>query len=156
MAFYQFECAQKLNTSKEEAWDFISSPANLKEITPAYMGFDITSKNTSQKMYEGMIISYTVRPLLGIKTKWVTEITHINEGHFFIDEQRMGPYKMWHHQHFIEEISNGILMKDIVSYIPPFGILGALANPLIIKNKLEQIFAFRKEALEKKYGVYNK
>jgi ligand-binding SRPBCC domain-containing protein len=155
MAFYQFERTQKVNASKEEIWDFISSPANLKEITPAYMGFDITSKKTSEKMYEGMLISYQVKPLLGIKTNWVTEITHIKEGHSFIDEQRMGPYKMWHHQHFIEEIPNGVLMKDIVSYIPPLGILGAIANQLIIKNKLEQIFAFRKEALDKKYGAYN-
>ena len=155
MAFYQFERSQKINASKEEIWDFISSPANLKKITPAYMGFDITSKNTAEKMYEGMLISYLVKPLLNIKTSWVTEITHINEGHFFIDEQRMGPYKLWHHQHFIEEIPNGVLMKDIVSYIPPFGFLGAIANQLIIKNKLAQIFAFRKEALEKKYGVYN-
>ena len=155
MAFYQFEREQKINASREEIWDFISSPANLKKITPAYMGFDIISKNTAEKMYEGMLISYIVKPLLSIKTKWVTEITHIKEGHFFIDEQRMGPYNMWHHQHFIEEIPNGVLMKDIVSYIPLFGLLGAIANQLIIKNKLEQIFAFRKEALEKKYGIYN-
>ena len=155
MAFYQFERTQKVNASKSEVWDFISSPGNLKHITPAYMGFDITSKNTSEKMYEGMIISYQVKPLLGIKTNWVTEITHINKGHFFIDEQRMGPYKMWHHQHFIEEIPNGVLMKDIVSYIPPFGFLGAIANQLMIKSKLKQIFAFRKAALDKKYGIYN-
>jgi ligand-binding SRPBCC domain-containing protein len=155
MAFYQFESSQKIKANKNEIWDFISSPANLKEITPAYMGFDITSKNKGEKMYEGMLISYLVRPLFNIKTSWVTEITHIKEGHFFIDEQRMGPYKMWHHQHFVEEIPGGVLMKDIVSYIPPFGWLGAIANQLIIKNKLVQIFTFRKEALEKKYGIYN-
>ena len=155
MAFYQFERSQKINASKEEIWDFISCPANLKNITPAYMGFDITSKNASEKMYEGMLISYMVKPLFNIKTNWVTEITHIEEGHFFIDEQRMGPYNMWHHQHFIEEIAHGVIMKDIVSYIPPFGFLGAIANHLIIKNKLEQIFAFRKDTLDKKYGVYN-
>ncbi len=156
MAFFQFEREQKINASKAEVWDFISSPKNLKEITPTYMGFDITSNNVNEKMYEGMLISYEVKPLLNIKTDWVTEITHIKEGHFFIDEQRMGPYKMWHHQHFIEEIESGVLMKDIVSYIPPFGFVGAIANQLIIKRKLEQIFAFRKQALEKKYGVYNK
>jgi ligand-binding SRPBCC domain-containing protein len=153
MAFYQFEYTQKVNTSIDELWDFISSPANLKQITPAYMGFDITSNNKAEKMYEGMLISYIVKPLLGIKTNWVTEITHIQKGKFFIDEQRMGPYKMWHHQHFIEETPDGVIMKDIVSYIPPFGFLGAIANQLIIKNKLKQIFAFRKEALEKKYGI---
>jgi len=145
---------KKINATREEAWEFLSSPGNLKEITPAYMGFDITSKNASEKIYEGMLISYQVKPLFGIKTDWVTEITHINKGHSFIDEQRLGPYKMWHHQHFIEEIPNGILMKDIVSYIPPFGFLGSIANELIIKNKLEQIFAFRKLALDNKYGVY--
>ena len=148
MAFYQFERTQKINGSKDEIWDFISSPANLKEITPAYMGFDITSKNTSEKMYEGMLISYLVKPLFNIKTNWVTEITHIKEGHFFIDEQRMGPYKLWHHQHFIEEIPNGVLMKDIVSYQPPFGFLGSIANTLVIKNKLNEIFDFRTKALE--------
>ena len=154
MAFYQFERSQKINASKEEIWNFISSPANLKKITPEYMGFDITSKNTSEKMYEGMLISYLVKPLLNIKTNWVTEISLIKEGHFFIDEQRMGPYKLWHHQHFIEEIPGGVLMKDIVRYIPPFGFLGAIANKLIIKNKLIQIFTYRKEALDKKYGIY--
>ena len=155
MAFFQFEKTQKINASKEEIWDFISSPANLKEITPSSMGFDITSNNATEKMYEGILISYQVKPLFGIKTNWVTEITHIKEGHFFIDEQRMGPYKMWHHQHFIEEIPGGVLMRDIVSYIPPFGFLGIIANQLIIKNKLEEIFDFRKEALDKKYGKYN-
>ena len=155
MGFYQFERAQKINASKQEVWDFISSPSNLKKITPPDMGFDITSDNSSEKMYEGMIISYIVKPIFNIKTKWVTEITHIKEGHFFIDEQRMGPYKMWHHQHFIEDIPGGVLMKDIVSYIPPLGILGAIANQFIIKNKLEEIFAFRKRALDSKYGMYN-
>ena len=155
MAFYQFEQTQKINTSKDDLWKFISSPSNLKKITPNYMGFDITSKNSSEKMYEGMLISYVVKPILNIKTKWVTEITHINEGVFFIDEQRMGPYKLWHHQHFIEEIPGGVLMKDIVSYIPPFGFVGVIANKLFIKDKLNQIFAFRNQALEKKYGIYN-
>jgi ligand-binding SRPBCC domain-containing protein len=155
MAFYQFEQTQKINTTKEDLWTFISSPANLKKITPSYMGFDITSKNRSDKMYEGMLISYIVKPVLNIKTKWVTEITHINQGNFFIDEQRMGPYKLWHHQHFIEEITGGVLMTDIVSYIPPFGFIGSIANKLFIKNKLKNIFDFRNQALEIKYGIYN-
>ena len=155
MGFYQFERTQKIKASKKEVWDFVSSPANLKKITPAYMGFDITSNNVAEKMYEGMIISYIVKPVFSIKTKWVTEITHIKDGHSFIDEQRMGPYKLWHHQHFIEEIPGGVLMRGIVSYIPPFGFLGAIANTFLIKSKLEQIFEYRKQALESKYGVYN-
>lgn len=156
MAFYQFYREQKINASLEEIWDFISSPKNLKLITPEYMGFDITSKNLPEKMYQGMIISYIVSPLFGIKTNWVTEITHLKELEFFVDEQRIGPYSLWHHQHHIEQIENGVLMKDIVTYQPPFGFLGAVANNLIIRKKLEEIFAFRKKAVELRYGFYKK
>ncbi len=152
MSFYQFYREQEVHTSLDEIWNFISSPKNLKEITPDYMGFDITSKNLPEKMYEGMIISYKVTPLLGIKTTWVTEITHIKEKSFFVDEQRVGPYSLWHHQHHIEPSKNGVLMKDIVSYEPPFGIFGALANSLFIKKKLNEIFDYRKKVLENKYS----
>lgn len=154
MGFYQFKKNQKINTSIDELWDFISSPVNLKEITPDYMGFDITTKGLSEKMYAGMIISYKVSPLLGIKTNWVTEITHVKDKEYFVDEQRVGPYNIWHHQHIIEPIENGVLMTDIVSYQPPFGILGAIANSLIIKSKLNEIFNYRTKAIEKKFGVY--
>ncbi len=155
MAFYQFYSTQKVNASLDEIWDFISSPKNLKEITPDYMGFDIMDTHQpSDKMYEGMIIGYKVSPLLGIKTTWVTEITHIREKEFFIDEQRIGPYAMWHHQHLVEQIENGVLMTDIVSYEPPFGIIGALANKIVIESKIQQIFKYRTIALEKRYGIY--
>lgn len=135
----------------EELWDFISSPGNLKEITPDYMGFDITSDELPDKMYPGMIISYKVSPLPGFKTTWVTEITQVKAKHFFVDEQRVGPYKMWHHQHILEESEDGVLMKDIVTYQPPFGIIGAMANKLIIEKKLREIFAYRKKAIEKRW-----
>jgi len=154
MAFYQFKKEQKVNTSMEDIWDFISSPKNLKEITPDYMGFNITSKDLPEKMYEGMIISYLVSPVLGIKTNWVTEITHVRDLQYFVDEQRVGPYSIWHHQHFIEPIPNGVIMRDIVSYEPPFGFLGAIANTLIIKGKLNEIFDYRTRAIEKKFGVF--
>lgn len=154
MAFYQFHKKQKVNASIDEIWNFISSPANLKEITPDHMGFDITSKNLPNKMYAGMIISYKVSPLLGIKTNWVTEITQVRENEYFVDEQRVGPYSIWHHQHHIEPIKDGVLMTDIVSYQPPLGFLGAIANSLIIKTKLNEIFDYRTLAIEKRYGVY--
>jgi ligand-binding SRPBCC domain-containing protein len=154
MAFYQFHKQQKIRTTIDEIWNFISSPANLKEITPDYMGFDITTKNLPDKMYAGMVISYEVSPLLGIKTTWVTEITHIIEKKYFVDEQRVGPYSLWHHQHILEPLEDGVLMSDIVSYQPPFGFLGALANKLIIKNKLNEIFDFRTKAIETKFGIY--
>lgn len=154
MPFYQFYREQEINSTLDEIWDFISSPKNLKEITPDYMGFDITSKNLPEKMYPGMIISYKVKPLLGIKTTWVTEITQVKDKEFFIDEQRVGPYALWHHQHFIEEIDQGVLMKDIISYRPPMGPLGAIANNIFIKKKLNEIFEYRKMAIDKRYGVF--
>lgn len=154
MAFYQLYREQKINTSLEEMWDFISSPGRLKEITPDYMRFDITSKHIPKKMYEGMIISYKISPLLSIKIDWVAEITHIREKEFFIDEQRIGPYSFWHHQHILKPIKRGTLMKDIVTYAPPYGLLGVIANTLVIRNKLKKIFDYRKKEIEKRYGTY--
>ena len=154
MAFYQFQKQQKIRTSIDEIWEFISSPANLKEITPDYMGFDIKTKDLPDKMYAGMVINYEVRLLLGIKTTWVTEITQVIDKKYFVDEQRVGPYSLWHHQHIIEPLEDGILMTDIVSYQPPFGYLGALANKIIINNKLNEIFDYRTKAIEKRFGIY--
>ncbi|MGB0806508.1 MAG: SRPBCC family protein [Salibacteraceae bacterium] len=154
MGFFQLTKEQKVKASMDEVWDFISSPRNLKEITPDYMGFDITTPNLPEKMYAGMIISYNVKPLLGISTKWVTEITQVQEKQFFVDEQRVGPYSIWHHQHHIEPINGGVLMKDIVSYQPPFGILGNMANSLVIKSKLEEIFNYRTKAIDKRFGKF--
>ena len=151
MSFNQLIKTQFVPASMEEVWDFISSPKNLKEITPDYMGFDITSDNLTDKMYPGMIIRYRVRPVLGIPLTWVSEITHIVEGRYFIDEQRIGPYAMWHHQHLIEPDGDGVMMTDIISYKPPMGFLGSIANWLFIKGQLEDIFAYRKEALDKRF-----
>lgn len=148
MAHYQLHKTQLVKASLEEVWDFISSPKNLKVITPDYMGFDITSPNLPDKMYPGMIISYKVKPLLNIPTTWVTEITHVKDHQFFVDEQRVGPYKLWHHQHLLEETPEGILMKDIVTYQPPMGFLGAIMNRLVISKKLEEIFDYRFKAVE--------
>ena len=148
MGFYQIKQTQHFNNTVDELWEFISSPKNLKLITPDYMGFDIITEDLPDKMYEGMIIAYKVSPLLGIKTTWVTEITHVEDKKYFVDEQRVGPYKMWHHQHFLEATSTGTLMYDIVSYQPPFGILGMMANQLIIKNKLKEIFSYRAKVLK--------
>lgn len=154
MGFYQFKQSQKINCGLDEIWDFISSPKNLKEITPDYMGFDIITEGSPEKMYPGMIIEYRVSPMLGIKTTWVTEITQVKPKEFFIDEQRVGPYNLWHHQHFVKPINGGVLMEDIVSYEPPMGPFGSIANSLFIKNKLVEIFKYRKGVLEEKYGPY--
>ena len=153
MGFYQLKVQQEIPSTIQDVWDFIKTPANLKEITPSYMGFDITSEPVNE-MYEGQMISYKVSPLFGIKMTWVTEITHVKEQKYFVDEQRLGPYVMWHHEHLLEELPNGnVLMKDIVSYIPPFGILGNIANSLLIKRQLKEIFDYRKTAVIKRFGT---
>ncbi len=147
MAVFQLEFEQLLNASIDEVWDFISNPANLKTITPEYMGFNIQMKQMPDKMYAGQIIRYKVSPLLNIPMTWVTEITHVKEKEYFVDEQLVGPYKLWHHEHFIEETKNGVIMKDILTYSPPLGILGSIANSIIIKRKINQIFDFREKKL---------
>lgn len=154
MAFYQFTQTQKIRASIDEVWDFVSSPANLKDITPAYMDFKVTSNSGSDKMYAGMIITYTVKPVLGIPLKWMTEISQVKDKEYFVDEQRMGPYKLWHHQHKLEKIDGGVLMTDIVTYIPPFGFIGAIANILFIKKQLQQIFDYRTKAVDEKFGKW--
>ena len=154
MAFYQLTKKQFVPASIEEVWDFISSPKNLKEITPGYMGFDIISKDLPEKIYPGIIIRYRVKPLLGIAMTWVTEITHVADKCYFVDEQRVGPYALWHHRHMIEPFETGVLMTDVVSYKPPMGFLGRIANALLIRRQLEGIFNYREAAMKKRFPGY--
>ena len=154
MAIYQFYAEQKIPAGLDQVWDFISSPENLKEITPDYMGFDITTEHLAEKMYPGMIITYKVIPLMGIRMNWVTEITHVKEKEYFVDEQRSGPYKIWHHEHKIFPIAGGTLMTDLVTYQPPMGFLGSIANALTIRKKIQEIFDYRKEAVIKIFGPF--
>lgn len=153
MAFYQFKVTQIIPATKSSVWDYISTPVNLQKITPGYMNFEITS-DVPEKMHAGLIISYRVSPLPFYRTSWLTEITHIHAEDYFVDEQRMGPYRLWHHQHHLKEIEGGTEMTDIVTYIPPFGFLGAIANTLFIKTQLQKIFDYRKTALEKHFGIW--
>ncbi len=153
MKIYQLHTTQKLPISVDEAWNFLSDPKNLKRITPDYMGFKIISGD-DRDMYPGQIIEYIVTPVLGIPTKWVTEITHVVDRQFFVDEQRFGPYALWHHKHFIKPIQGGVIMEDIVHYKLPFGILGQLVHPIIVKPKLNQIFKHRERTLIELFGEY--
>jgi len=146
LKIYQFRSKQFLPISIKEAWEFFSNPNNLPKITPPWLNFEVTTQLDS-KMYAGMIITYLVRPLLNIPTTWVTEITHVREPNFFVDEQRFGPYKLWHHQHIFSESENGTEMEDIVTYAVPFGFIGRIANNLIISKKINQIFSFRSRVL---------
>lgn len=152
MSFYQFKKQQLIRSSVDQIWEFISTPNNLKEITPKAMNFEILNKDLPQKMYPGMIISYKVSPMKWFRTTWVTEITHIQEKKYFIDEQRVGPYSIWHHQHILEPTDKGVKMTDIVSYKLPFGLLGRIAHGLFIRSKIRSIFDYRYDAIEAKFN----
>ncbi|MBS1742059.1 MAG: SRPBCC family protein [Bacteroidetes bacterium] len=141
---YRFTRIQHLPVSLAEAWEFFSSPLNLASITPREKGFTVQSEPV-KKMYAGQIIEYSVKPLLGIPVYWMTEITQVSEGNYFIDEQRYGPYSLWHHQHHFRQTANGVEMKDIIHYKIPFWILGDIANALFVRRKLEKIFDYRRE-----------
>jgi ligand-binding SRPBCC domain-containing protein len=140
---YTLESNQMINANIKTVWDFMSAPKNLAVLTPEYMGFEVLSKFEDTKMYPGQIIEYHVSPLFKVKLHWVTEITHVKENEYFVDEQRFGPYSFWHHQHFLKETSGGVLMSDIVHYKLPLGLLGKAANALFVKKQLKQIFDFR-------------
>jgi len=150
---YTLNAKQKLPISIDEAWEFLSSPDNLKIITPDYMGFHILS-GADRPMYPGQIIQYLVTPVAGIKTKWVTEITHVVDKKYFVDEQRFGPYALWHHKHFIKAIPGGVEMEDIIDYKVPMGILGQWAHPFLVKPKLDGIFEYRRKKLIELFGPY--
>ncbi|MCF8331797.1 MAG: SRPBCC family protein [Bacteroidales bacterium] len=148
---HQIKRKQNLPVSLQQAWEFFSDPANLKIITPEYMGFDITSE-PQREMYEGMIITYKVSPLMKIPLDWMTEITHIRKPFYFVDEQRAGPYKVWHHQHHFREVEGGTEIIDQVDYQLPLGPLGKLANTIMVKKQLKEIFDYREKVLEEMFG----
>lgn len=142
---------QRLPVSREEAWEFFSTPRNLDFITPRDAGFEVTYLS-SEKMYEGQIITYRVKVLPLVTITWVTEIKSVEEGHSFIDEQRFGPYRLWHHRHTFEEIEGGVLMTDLVHYVMPMGFIGGISHWLFVKKKLSGVFGFRRQVLEERFG----
>ena len=152
MSLYSLRSTQKLPITLEKAWDFFSSPANLKTITPDYINFKVTSDGSDVPMYPGMIISYTVYPILNIPLEWVTEIVHVKHNEYFADEQRFGPFSFWHHQHFFKEIDGGVEMTDILNYKIPFGPIGTLAYYLFVRKKVDAIFDYRTKKLTELFG----
>jgi ligand-binding SRPBCC domain-containing protein len=148
---YQLKRTQFIKTDINTCWDFFSSPKNLKLITPPYMGFEVKTE-VPKKMYEGLMIAYTVRPLLGIPMSWITEIKTVKENEFFVDEQRQGPYTIWHHEHHFKAVEGGVEMTDIVSYVLPLGFLGKMAHPIIVRKKLEEIFAYRFQKVDELFN----
>ncbi len=154
MAVYSIKTVQKIPVSLDKAWDFFSSPANLQAITPAKMGFRIISKHHGEKIYAGQIIEYKVKPVPGIPMYWMTEITQVKDREYFIDEQRFGPYRLWHHQHHFKAIEGGVEMTDIIHYKNPLWLLGDLANSLFVKKQLAAIFDFRYKKVEELLGKW--
>ena len=150
---YRLKTVQNLPISVEKAWGFLSDPGNLKTITPDYMGFKIL-EGAEEKMYAGQIIKYIVTPVLGLPLRWVTEITQVEDQKYFVDEQRFGPYSLWHHKHFIKAIPGGVKMIDIVDYKLPLGMLGRIAHPLFVKRQLNQIFNYRYNKLVELFGEF--
>jgi len=150
MKLFQLHSKQPLPISKDVAWEFLSNPNNLSTITPDHMEFNILA-GADRPMFPGQIIQYKVSPFPGYVTKWVTEITHMQQGAYFVDEQRFGPYSLWHHKHFINPISGGVEMEDIIDLKLPYGILGQLGYPFI-KNQLEKIFEYRAQKLNELFG----
>lgn len=153
MKTYLLKTEQTIPISLEEAWDFFSSPLNLAKITPDTMKFVVTSDYTADtKIYAGMIITYKISPLLGIKMNWMTEITHVKEGEYFVDEQRFGPYALWHHQHHFKAVKGGVVINDILNYAIPYGVIGRLTNAIYVSSQIKQIFEYREKAIREMFG----
>lgn len=152
MTIHTLAQEQRFPISREEAWEFFSTPENLNEITPPDIGFE-TLGGTGEHLHEGQIILYRIGVFPLVRVKWVTEIKAVDEGRSFVDEQRFGPYKLWHHRHTFEDIPGGVLMKDLVHYGIGFGPFGDIAHAVFVRKKLKQIFAYRKQVLAQRFGV---
>jgi ligand-binding SRPBCC domain-containing protein len=149
MSIYFFNTEQFLPTDIIKAWDFFSSANNLTIITPPELDFNILTNLKEREIYEGMLIDYTVKPLLGIKVNWQTEIFKVDKPAMFADKQMKGPYKIWEHTHTFVEKESGVLMHDQVKYQLPFGIIGRITHSLLVRKKIENIFNYRREVLKK-------
>jgi len=147
----RLECRQTLPLTPAAAWEFFSRPDNLARITPPDLGFEVTSP-LPERMYAGMIVSYRVSPFAGLRVPWVTEITHVREHEFFVDEQRSGPYRLWHHQHHFRAVAAGVEMTDLVHYQLPFGAVGDLLAGGLVERRVARIFAFRRRVLTELFG----
>lgn len=153
---HQLKREQQIACDIDTAWNFFSAPGNLSKITPPDMNFIVRSDVEGQEIFEGMIIDYYVSPLFGIKTKWQTEITQVNVKQSFTDFQKKGPYKLWNHFHEFIPNENGVLIKDTVDYELPLGPLGEIAHAVFVKDKLNHIFAYRFQVLEKMFNSSKK
>ena len=152
MAVHMLKAVQQIPGSPQEVWEYFSNPANLAKITPVEMDFQVISDKWEKEIYPGQIIEYTVRPVFGIPVYWMTEITQVKPQVFFIDEQRKGPYSLWHHQHHFEPMAGGVRMTDLVHYSNPLGFLGEIANVVLVRKKLKALFEYRVGKIEERFG----
>jgi len=150
---HRLEYSLELPVTIQQAWEFFSNPLNLRLITPAELDFVIVSQ-LPESIYPGLMIEYRVRPLCGLRMHWLTEITHVRAPHYFVDEQRMGPYRMWHHEHFLESTPDGssTVVRDLVHYILPMSPLTEWAHPVIVAPQLKKIFDFRANKLKELFA----
>jgi ligand-binding SRPBCC domain-containing protein len=148
---YSIKKVQVIPASLDKVWNFFSVADNLQAITPGSMKFKVLSKHHGNKVYAGQIIEYKVRPFLNIPLYWMTEITHVEDKIFFVDEQRFGPFSLWHHQHHFKETAEGVEMTDIVHYKLPLWFLGSIANALFVKKQLRELFEYRYNAIDKMF-----
>jgi ligand-binding SRPBCC domain-containing protein len=154
MPAHSIKTVQKIPVSLEQAWNFFSNPANLQAITPTNMGFKVISRYHGGSMYAGQLIEYKIKPVLNFPIYWMTEITQVKHNEYFIDEQRFGPYSLWHHQHHFIAIQGGVEMTDIIHYKKPLGFLGRIANFLFVEGKLSTIFEYRQKKVEEILGKW--
>lgn len=155
MKIYQIDETQRLAIDIEEAWTFFCNAQNLAEITPPSLHFTITNE-LPECMHIGMIMTYRLRPWPMLSMQWMTEITHLEPPHLFVDEQRLGPYRFWHHKHYFREIEGGTEMRDVIHYVLPFGPLGQAAHVLAVRKRLDHIFTFRRQAMAERFGILPK
>jgi ligand-binding SRPBCC domain-containing protein len=150
MRLYNLSTVQRLAVGIGEAWEFFSDPANLQEITPPSLDFRIVSE-LPPRVYAGLVIVYRVTALPRFPMSWVTEITHVDEPRMFVDEQRFGPYRFWHHQHHFREVPGGVEVRDIVHYAPPRP-LAPVVERLLVGPRLRGIFEHRRTVLRDRFG----
>ncbi len=148
---HHLEREQVIPADIGRVWEYFATPANLDEMTPPDMAFEIV-RGGEGRMHAGQLIEYRVDVLPGWKTRWLTEIRHVQEGQYFVDEQRAGPYRFWYHEHRFEPVPGGVRMKDRVAYQLPFGVLGEMLHALVIRPRLEAIFDFRRSKIEELFG----
>ena len=151
---YSLQGLQKVPAALETVWAFFSDAKNLLAVTPPELNLKVTNRIYGDTVYAGQVMTYDVTPLLGIPLSWMTEITHVHAPDYFVDEQRKGPYKLWHHQHHFKTIEGGTEMTDLVHYRLPFGFIGNIANALLVKKELEKIFAYRYGKIVELFGAW--